>query len=413
LHLIRPFAALRPVPERAADVAAPPYDVLSTEEARAQAAGKPWSFLHISKPEIDLPPGADPYAPEVYSKAAQNLLRMITDGVLVRDREPCYYVYRLIMGSHVQTGLVAAASIAAYDSNRIRKHEFTQPHKEDDRVHQIEALNAQTGPVMMAYPSTPQINDLLRQATSGTADTDVTADGDVRHTLWVVRDTNRIARLTSGFDAMPALYIADGHHRTAAASRVASARRARNPKHTGDESYNYFLAVIFPHHQMQILPYNRVVTDLNGTSPEGFVQRLSSAFNVQPSVEPVAPDSPGELGMYLTGQWYRLFIHAGLIPIRDPVARLDVSLLADHLLAPLLDIRDPRTDKRIDFVGGIRGLQELEKRVDSGEAAAAFSLHPTGMADLMDVADKRDVMPPKSTWFEPKLADGLVSHVID
>ena len=413
MHLIRPFAALRPVPERAADVAAPPYDVLSTEEARARAAGKPWSFLHISKPEIDLPPGADPYAPEVYAKAAQNLLRMIADGVLVRDREPCYYVYRLIMGSHVQTGLVAAASIAAYDSNRIRKHEFTQPHKEDDRVHQIEALNAQTGPVMMAYPSTPQVNDLLRQATSGAADTDVTADGDVRHTLWVVRDTNPIVRLTAAFDAMPALYIADGHHRTAAASRVASARRARNPKRTGDESYNYFLAVIFPHHQMQILPYNRVVTDLNGMSPEAFVQRLSSAFNVQPSGEPVAPDSPGELGMYLAGQWYRLFIHAGLIPIRDPVARLDVSLLADHLLAPLLDIRDPRTDKRIDFVGGIRGLQELERRVDSGKAAAAFSLHPTSMSDLMDVADKGDVMPPKSTWFEPKLADGLASHVID
>ena len=413
MHLIRPFAALRPLPERAAEVAAPPYDVLSTEEARAQAAGKPWSFLHISKPEIDLPPDVDPYAPEVYAKAAQNLLRMIADGVLVRDREPCYYAYRLIMGNHVQTGLVAAASVAAYDSNRIRKHEFTQPHKEDDRVHQIEALNAQTGPVMMAYPSTPQANDLLRQASGGPADTDVIADGEVRHTLWVVRDTSRIARLTAAFDAMPALYIADGHHRTAAASRVASARRVRNRKHTGDESYEYFLAVIFPHHQTQILPYNRVVTGLNGMSPDAFLQRLSSAFNVDRSGEPVAPDSPGELGMYLAGQWYRLFIHAGLIPIRDPVARLDVSLLADHLLAPVLDIRDLRTDKRIDFVGGIRGLQELEKRVNSGKAAAAFSLHATSMGDLMDVADKGDVMPPKSTWFEPKLADGLVSHVID
>ncbi len=413
MHLIRPFAALRPVPERAADVAAPPYDVLSTEEARAQAAGNPWSFLHISKPEIDLPPGSDPYAPEVYAKAAENLQRMIADGVLVRDRDPCYYAYRLIMGSHVQTGLVAAASIAAYDANRIRKHEFTQPHKEDDRVHQIEALNAQTGPVMMAYPSTPQVNDLLRQATGGAADTDVTAGGGVRHTLWVIRDTSQIARLTTVFDVMPALYIADGHHRTAAASRVASARRARSPKHTGDESYNYFLAVIFPHHQTQILPYNRVVTDLNGMSPDAFLQRLSSAFNVEPSSEAVSPDSPGEFGLYLASGWYRLFLHAGLIPIHDPVARLDVSLLADHLLAPLLDIHDPRTDRRIDFVGGIRGLLELEKRVNSGRAAAAFSLHRTSMGDLMDVADKGEVMPPKSTWFEPKLADGLVSHVLD
>ena len=413
MHLIRPFAALRPIPERAADVAAPPYDVLSTEEARVQAAGKSRSFLHISKPEIDLPPGTDPYAPEVYAKAAENLQRMIADRVLVRDREPCYYAYRLIMGDHVQTGLVVAASIAAYDSNRIRKHEFTQPHKEDDRVHQIEALNAQTGPVMMAYPSTPQVNDLLRQATGGAADTDITADGGVRHTLWVIRDTNRIARLSTAFDVMPALYIADGHHRTAAASRVASARRARNPKHTGDESYDYFLAVIFPHHQTQILPDNRVVTDLNGMSPDALLQRLSSAFNVEPSDEAVAPDSPGEFGLYLAGRWYRLFIHAGLIPIRDPVARLDVSLLADHLLAPALDIRDPRTDKRVDFVGGIRGLQELEKRVNSGKVAAAFSLHPTSIGDLMDVADKGEVMPPKSTWFEPKLADGLVSHVLD
>jgi uncharacterized protein (DUF1015 family) len=317
------------------------------------------------------------------------------------------------MGSHVQTGLVAAASIAAYDANRIRKHEFTQPHKEDDRVHQIEALNAQTGPVMMAYPSTPQVNDLLRQVAAGAADTDVTADGGVRHTLWVIRDTSQIARLTTAFDVMPALYIADGHHRTAAASRVAATRRARNPKHTGDESWNYFLAVIFPHHQTQILPYNRVVTELNGMSPDALLQRLSSAFNVEASAEAVSPDSPGEFGMYLAGRWYRLFIHGGLIPIHDPVARLDVSLLADHLLAPMFDIRDPRTDKRIDFVGGIRGLQELEKRVNSGKAAAAFSLHPTSMGDLMDVADKGEVMPPKSTWFEPKLADGLVSHVLD
>jgi uncharacterized protein (DUF1015 family) len=413
LHLIRPFTGLRPVPERAAEVAAPPYDVLSTEEARVRAAGKPWSFLHISKPEIDLPPGTNPYEPGVYAQAAENLQRMIAAGVLARDREACFYAYRLIMGNHVQTGLVAAASVARYDTNRIRKHEFTQPDKEDDRVHQIEALSAQTGPVLMAYPSTPQVNEILRQATRGAADTDVTVDGGVRHTLWVIRETDRIARLSEGFDAMPALYIADGHHRSAAASRVASARRARNPKHTGEESYNYFLAVCFPHHQLRILPYNRVVADLNGMSADAFLQRLSSSFNVEPSGEAVAPDSPGEFGLYLEGRWYRLFIRAGLIPISDPVARLDVSLLADHLLAPMLGIRDPRTDERIEFVGGIRGLEELERRVNSGAMAAAFSLHPTHMEDLMAVADRGEVMPPKSTWFEPKLADGLVSYVLD
>ena len=412
MHLIRPFTALRPVPERAAEVAAPPYDVLSTEEARVRAAGKPWSFLHISKPEIDLPPGTNPYAPDVYSKAADNLRRMVAAGVLARDREACYYVYRLIMGSHVQIGLVAAASVDHYDTNRIRKHEFTQPDKEDDRVHQIEALSAQTGPVLMAYPSTPQVNDILRQATRGAADTDITADGSVRHTLWVIRETDRIARVSASFDAVPALYIADGHHRSAAASRVASARRARNPKHTGEESYNYFLAVCFPHHQLRILPYNRVVTDLNGMSADAFLERLSSSFNVERSAKAVAPASPGQFGLYLEGRWHRLFIRAGLIPIGDPVARLDVSLLADHLLAPMLGIRDSRTDDRIEFVGGSRGLEELEKRVESG-AAAAFSLHPTHMEDLMTVADRGEVMPPKSTWFEPKLADGLVSHVLD
>jgi len=413
LHLIRPFAGLRPVPARAAEVAAPPYDVLSTEEARSRAAGRPWSFLHISKPEIDLPPGADPYSPEVYGKAAENLQRMLAAGVLLREREPCYYVYRLTMGSHTQTGLAAAASIAAYDLKRIRKHEFTQPHKEDDRVRQIEALNAQTGPVMMAYPPAPQVDAMLAEAQGVPPDMDITADGDVRHTIWVLSDPQRIARLTAAFDAMPALYIADGHHRSAAASRVAAARRARNPKHTGEESYNFFLAVCFPHSQTQILPYNRVVTDLGGMSTSAFLQRLAGTFNVETSDHAVTPDSPGQFGLYLSGAWYRLFIHPGLIPVEEPVARLDVSLLADHLLAPALGIRDVRTDRRIEFVGGIRGVKELERRVNSGEMVAAFSLFPTRMEDLIAVADRGGIMPPKSTWFEPKLADGLVSHVLD
>jgi uncharacterized protein (DUF1015 family) len=261
MPLIQPFAGLRPAPGRAADVIAPPYDVVSTEEARARASGRPWSFLHISKPEIDLPPGSNPYAPEVYAKARENLDRMLRDGVLARDPARCYYVYRIVMGGHVQTGLVAAASLAEYDSNRIRKHEHTQTDKENDRMRQIEVLNAQTGPVLVAYPGAPEIDALLLRSSAGAPDADATADDGVRHSLWVVREPDVQARLTRAFDALPALYIADGHHRSAAASRVAAARRAANPRHTGEENYNYFLVVIFPHHQTRILAYNRVVTD--------------------------------------------------------------------------------------------------------------------------------------------------------
>lgn len=409
--LIQPFNALRPAPGRASDVIAPPYDVLSTDEARERAAGRPWSFLHISKPEIDLAPDISPYAPEVYAKAAQNLHDMIERGVLVRDADEHYYVYRITMGEHTQTGLVAAASVADYDSNRIRKHEFTRPDKEDDRVRQIEALNAQTGPVLLAYPAAPDVDAVLAAAAMGTPDSDAELDG-VRHTIWVLRDSDATARITSAFYTMPALYIADGHHRSAAASRIAAARRESNSLHTGTESYNAFLAVIFPAHEMRIMDYNRVILDLNGLSAESLLSRIQSAFLVETSVSAVAPSQPGSFGMYLAGKWYRLSIRAELIP-DDPVGSLDVSLLQQNLIGPLLGIDDPRRDKRIDFVGGIRGLGELERRVNSGEMAIAFSLHPTQMKDLMDVADVNEVMPPKSTWFEPKLADGLVSHVLD
>ena len=413
MHLIRPFTGLRPAPGRAADVAAPPYDVLSAEEARTRASGKPWSFLHISRPEIDLRVGTDPYSPEVYAKAAENLRRMLVEKVLIRDSDACYYVYRLVMGALVQTGIVASASVADYDANRIRRHEFTQPDKEDDRVRQIEALNAQTGPVLMAYPHAPEIDALLAQAAAGTPVADVTAETGVRHSLWRIDARNMLDQFTSAFDALPALYIADGHHRSAAASRVSAARRVANPKHSGAESYNHFLAVVLPHHQMRILPYNRVVTDLNGLSRQEFVSRLGRTFAIHAATAAVLPAKPGEFGLYLFGQWYRLNIHPALVSTQDPVERLDVSLLADHVLGPILGITDPRRDKRIGFVGGIRGVAELEKRVDSGAMAAAFSLFPTRMEDLMAVADAGEVMPPKSTWFEPKLADGLVSHVLD
>lgn len=413
MSLIRAFRGLRPAPGRAAEVIAPPYDVLNTEEARGRAGGRPWSFLHISKPEIDLPADTNPYDPAVYAKAEENLQRMLEHEVLIRDEQPCYYVYRLIMGDHVQLGVAAVASVAAYDANRIRKHELTRPVKEDDRVRQIEALNAQTGPVQLAYPAPSDVDRLLMEAASGEAAMDVTADDGVRHTLWVITDSDTIRRLTDAFDAMPALYIADGHHRCAAASRVCAARKAQNSEYRGDESYEYFLAVLFAHHQMKILDYNRVLTDLNGLSPQELLMKIGENFTVQPADSPVKPSKPAEFGMYLDARWYRLNLHAALIPADDPVGRLEVSLLATGLIEPILGIHDPRRDARIDFVGGIRGLKELERRVDSGEMEVAFSVYPTRMEDLMAVADANEIMPPKSTWFEPKLADGLVSHVLD
>jgi uncharacterized protein (DUF1015 family) len=412
MSLISPFAGLRPAPGRAVDVIAPPYDVLNTDEARARAAGRPWSFLHISKPEIDLPPGTDPYGPEVYAKGRENFQRQVREGVLTRDPAPGYYFYRLIMGTHTQTGLVAAASVADYDSNRIRKHEFTRPDKEDDRVRQIDALNAQTGPVFLTYRRSPLIDALAAKVCAGAPDADVTADDGVRHSLWVVRERADIESITKTFDAMDCLYIADGHHRSAAASRVAAARKQANPQHTGAEPYNYFLSVIFPDNQMQIMDYNRVVRDLQGLSREGFLKKIETSFTLVPEPAMVKPSRAHEFGMYLTGQWYRLRIRLESVPVSDPVKRLDVSLLQDNLLAPILGIGDPRRDKRIDFIGGIRGLKELERRVDSGEMAVAFSLYPTSIGDMMSVADANQVMPPKSTWFEPKLADGLVSHVL-
>jgi len=411
MSLIRPFRGLRPVRERAADVVAPPYDVLNTDEARSRAAGRPWSFLHISKPEIDLPPGTNPHDPSVYAKGAENLQSMVEQGVLSRDDSQCYYVYRLVMGEHTQTGLVAVASVVDYDSNRIRKHEFTRPDKEDDRVRQVDALNAQTGPVFLTYRHDAAVDAMLARVAQGEPEYDLTADDGVRHTLWVLSDEADVEELTRRFDAMAQLYIADGHHRSAAASRVAAMRRGQGAP--GEEGFEYFLSVIFPDDQMQILDYNRVVRDLNGLSAEAFLARVGERFDVQNSAGPVRPATTGEFGMYLDGRWFQLRVRAEHVPADDPVKRLDVSLLADNLIEPVLGISDPRRDSRIDFVGGIRGLAELERRVDSGEMAVAFSLHPTSMDQLMAVADAGEVMPPKSTWFEPKLADGLVSHVLD
>ncbi len=413
VSLIRPFAGLRPVANRAAEVAAPPYDVLSTQEARERAGDKRWSFLHISRPEIDLAPGTNPYSAAVYDKARTNLQTMIAQGILLRDSQPALYVYRLAAHGSVQTGIVAVASVAEYDSNRIRKHELTRPDKEDDRVRQIEALNAQTGPVLLAYPDAAHVDAMLSGVADGDPDCDIVADDGVRHTLWVIRDGRINEHLVAAFDAMPALYIADGHHRSAAASRVAAARRASNAGHTGDEEYNYFLVVAFAQHAMRILPYNRVIRDLNGLPRDEFMRLTGERFLIEKCAAPVAPAAARRFGLYIDGGWYSLELRSELACEDDPIARLDVSLLAENLLVPILGISDPRRDKRIEYIGGIRGLSELEQRVDSGEMACAISMHATSMADLMAVADANKVMPPKSTWFEPKLADGLISHQLD
>jgi len=412
LPLLRPFPAVRPADARAQDVAAPPYDVLNTEEARRMAQGRPWSFLHVSKPEIDLPPETDPYAAEVYAKGAENFERMIAEGVLRQDDAPCFYVYRLEMGEQVQTGIVGAASVAAYESGRIRKHELTRPSKEDDRVRQVEAVKAHTGPVMIAHRPNARIRELIAAQVADAPACSVTLEG-VKHTIWVVSGSADVQALTEAFEAEEAIYIADGHHRSAAAERVAKARRAANPEGKGDEWYESFLSVVFATDEMRILDYNRVVADLNGMDAAAFLFRLESDFTVEPAGGEAKPGQRREFGMYLDGRWYRLKPRAVPETGDDAVAALDISLLSRMILEPLLGIGDPRLDPRIDFVGGIRGLGELKRRVDSGEMAVAFAVYPTSMEDLMAVSDAGQIMPPKSTWFEPKLADGLASLMLD
>ncbi len=407
MALIRPFRGLRPAKGRGDEVLAPPYDVLSSAEAREQAKGKPYSFLHISKPEIDLPEDISPYDPQVYAMAARNMQSLVDKKLLQQEETPSYYAYRLTWGDVEMTGLVAAASVADYDTNRIRKHEFTRPVKEDDRVRQIEAVNAQTGPVMLAYPSSPQVDEILKAACAGEADMDVTGEDGVRHQLWVIGDQEIIAQLSARFEEMKAIYIADGHHRSASASRI-SASRGGAP----EAIHHSFLSVIFPHHEMKILDYNRLVKDLNGLSIRELLDGVGKNFTVRKVDAEVKPDAVGKFGMYVDGQWYELEINRDLVP-SDPVESLDISLLTTHIIEPLLGIGDQRKDDRIDFVGGIRGVGELSKRVDEGEWAIAFSLFPTSMEALMAVAESGQVMPPKSTWFEPKLADGVVSLIFE
>jgi uncharacterized protein (DUF1015 family) len=403
---VRPFRALRPPREFAEKVAAPPYDVLNTEEARAMALGNDASYLHVSKPEIDFPADFNPYDAAVYAKGAENLRAFVSRGILVRDSRDCFYLYKQRMGSHEQTGLVAGASVAEYERDLIKKHEFTRPDKEDDRTRHIDEMDANDEPVFLTYHADPAIDRHVAMIQNRPPVYDfVTSDG-IGHTLWVVSDPGEVETIRGAFARVPTLYVADGHHRSAAAMRVCRRRRDADPAHTGREAYNHFLAVVFPHDQMKIMPYNRVVKDLHGLDEGAFLTRVRDAFECVPADRP-EPDRPASYGMFLGGTWYRLQAKAAIIPAGDPVRSLDVAILQDNLLGPVLGIEDPRRDKRIDFVGGIRGTAELERRVQRDGWAVAFAFHPVTMEQLMKVADAGQVMPPKSTWFEPKLRSGL------
>jgi uncharacterized protein (DUF1015 family) len=377
---------------------------MSSDEARAMAAGNPLSFLHVSKPEIDLPPGTDLYSDAVYAKGRENFTRLISQGALRQDAQPCFYLYRQIMGAHSQIGLVAAASCAEYLSGVIKKHEFTRPDKEDDRVRHIERLNAQTGPVFLTYRAVAALDEFIAGKTSGPPDVDFTGKDGVRHASWTVSDAAGIQFVAERFTKIPFLYIADGHHRSAAAARVFQSRNGAG--HSGQ-----FLAVIFPHNQMQILPYNRVLKDLNGLTPEQLLQKLDGVFVLTPGGSP-KPARKHELALFLGGKWHSLHFRPHFAATNDPIEKLDVTLLQKFVLDPIFGISDPRTSKRINFVGGIRGTGELEKLVNGGDYACAFSLFPTSIEDLMTIADAGGIMPPKSTWFEPKLRDAMFCHMI-
>jgi len=401
---LNPFAALRPQPELAAQICELPYDVMSSDEAREMAAGKPLSFLHVSKPEIDLPAGTDLYSPEVYAKGKENFQKLISQGALKQDEKPNFYLYRQIMGKHAQVGLVAAASCEEYLANIIKKHELTRVDKEDDRVRHIEALNSQTGPVFLTYRASENFDAFVTKKISETPAVDFTGADGVRHSAWTISGADEIKLVEEQFAQIPFLYIADGHHRSAAAGRVFKSRNGAG--HSGQ-----FLAVIFPHNQMQILPYNRVLKDLNGLTPRELILKLEKVFETI-RVGDATPKGKHELGLFIEGKWHRLTFRREFTMGKNLIDGLDVTLLQQHVLAPIFGIDDPRTSKKINFVGGIRGTAELEKLVNSGEYACAFSMFPTSIEDLMQIADAGGIMPPKSTWFEPKLRDAMFCHLI-
>jgi len=412
MAVVRAFRAVRPAPDLAAQVAALPYDVMNSQEARNMVADNPYSFLHVDKAEIDMDPTIDLYDTRVYEKARDNLNRMIAEGVFIQESAPCLYIYRQTMNGRAQIGIVGCTSVDDYQNNVIRKHELTRADKEQDRINHVDYCDANTGPIFLTYRATAEISAVVEAQMEKAPVYDFVSEDGIGHTVWVIDDEKVIAMLCEAFSAIPTLYIADGHHRSASAVRVGGMRRKANPDYTGQEEFNFFLSVIFPDDQLYIMDYNRIVKDLWGNSREQFLEKVGEKFTVTPYTGDGAlkPEKKHTYGMYLPGQWYLLEAKDGSFDPKDPVAQLDVSILQSNLLTPILNIGDPRTDKRIDFVGGIRGLDALAARVDSGEMAVAFSMYPTTMDDLMDIADAGAIMPPKSTWFEPKLRSGLFIH---
>jgi uncharacterized protein (DUF1015 family) len=410
MSTILPFKALRPQKQFVKAVASYPYDVLNNAEAREIVKDNPLNFLHVEKSEIDLPPHADEHDERAYDIARSNLEKLNRDGVLFQDKTPCFYIYRQIRGSHEQYGMVAVVSLAEYESNHIKKHELTKADKELDRTRHVFTVNAQTGPVFMTYRAQDFIDGVVKKIVGGNPEYDFIADDGISHTVWVISDEKDIAVVTSSFAKVPALYIADGHHRAAAAAAVRRLKNEPNPGSQGDEAYDYVMAVIFPHNQLKIMGYHRVVRDLNGLDEAAFLRKIGEQFIVSENFVEKAPGQSHEIGMNLRGRWYKLMAKDGSYDKDDPFKVLDVSILQDNLLKPVLGIQNPRTDKRIEYVGGVRGMKELERLVDSGEFAVAFSLYPTTMEQLMAVSDTNKIMPPKSTWFEPKLRSGIFVH---
>ena len=409
---IKPFAAVRPPKELVEEVAARPYDVLNSQEAKVEAGEK--SLLHITKPEIDFDPIIDEHSQQAYDKAVENFKKWQSAGWLRQDGKPCYYIYAQTMDGRTQYGLVLCAHTDDYAEGKIKKHELTRKEKEDDRMIHVRIQNANIEPVFFAYPDNDEVNSIVSRYTAGAPEYDFVAEDGFGHQFWVIDDQKDIDRLTEIFKGIPAFYVADGHHRTAAAARVGAEKRQQNPSHTGEEEYNYFMAVAFPDSQLKIIDYNRVVKDLNGLSPEEFLAALDKDFVVkEEGTEPYRPDHLHNFSMYLGGKWYSLEAKEGRYDDSDPIGVLDVTLLSNLVLDRILGIKDLRTDKRIDFVGGIRGLGELSRRVDSGEMAVAFALYPVSMKQLVDIADSGKIMPPKTTWFEPKLRSGLAIHLLD
>lgn len=405
---ISPFKALRPAAEMAKQVASRPYDVLNSKEAKTEAQGNNVSFLHITKSEIDLPDSTDVHAQEVYDKAKENLDAFISRKILFRESKPCYYIYQLTMNGRSQTGLVCGSSVDDYENGLIKKHEFTRPEKELDRINHIKTTGAQTGNVFLAYRNVKELDALIEKWKAKSPVYNFTADDGIQHSIWIVNDNATIEQISNLFkEKVPCTYIADGHHRAASAAKVRAALGAK-----ATEDADIFLTTLFPADELHIMDYNRVVTDLNGLSEAEFIDRIKNNFTVEKAAKAFSPANLHELGMYLNKQWYKLTAHENSFN-DDPIGILDISILSNNILDPILNIKDQRTDKRIDFVGGIRGLQELEKRVNSGEMAVAFSLHPVSIQQLFDIADSGNVMPPKSTWFEPKLRDGLLTHLIN